>query len=70
LLETEDLEKLWLIRKHMSDASDFTDQFIRKMKRTKSNQEFMALFESATEQNGGAGQNGKGTAKTTKTTAS
>lgn len=69
LLAPEDLEKLWLIRKHMSDASDFTEQFIRKMKRTSSNTEFMALFESATEQNGdGQQMNNKGAAKTTKTT--
>ncbi|WP_202079661.1 transcription termination factor Rho [Caldalkalibacillus salinus] len=53
LLSTEDLEKLWMIRKNMSESSDFTDQFIRKIKRTKTNEEFMALFEGAEDEDKG-----------------
>lgn len=45
LLDQEDLEKLWAIRKTMSETPDFTEQFIRKIKKTKTNAEFMALFE-------------------------
>ena len=45
LLDQEDLEKLWAIRKSMSETPDFTEQFIRKIKKTKTNAEFMALFE-------------------------
>ncbi|GGK25920.1 transcription termination factor Rho [Caldalkalibacillus thermarum] len=46
LLDPDDLEKLWAIRQKMSENPDFTEQFIRKLKATKSNAEFMALFES------------------------
>ena len=46
LLDKEDLEKLWLIRKNMTESADFTDQFIRKIRQTQNNQEFMSLFES------------------------
>lgn len=46
LLPQEDLEKLWAIRKSMSESPDFTEQFIRKIKKTKTNKEFMALFEA------------------------
>lgn len=45
LLPQEDLEKLWAIRKTMSENPDFTEQFIRKIKKTKTNAEFMALFD-------------------------
>ena len=46
LLSPEELDKLWAIRKTMSDSPEFTEQFIRKLKNTKSNAEFLALFES------------------------
>jgi transcription termination factor Rho len=46
LLSPEELEKLWAIRKTMNETPDFTEQFIRKLKSTKSNAEFLALFET------------------------
>lgn len=46
LLSPEELDKLWAIRNTMSDSPEFTEQFIRKLKNTKSNAEFLALFES------------------------
>lgn len=48
LLDEYALEKLWAIRRAMSDSPDFTEQFIRKLKSTKSNAEFLAMFESET----------------------
>lgn len=71
LLNQEDLDKLWLIRKTMNESGDFTEQFIRKIKRTKTNQEFMALFEAASE-NGATAKmgNGRAVAKATKSPAS
>ncbi len=46
LLSPEELDKLWAIRKTMNDSPEFTEQFIRKLKNTKNNAEFLALFES------------------------
>lgn len=40
LLPKEQLDKLWAIRKTMSDTPDFVDHFIRRVKETKTNQEF------------------------------
>ena len=36
------LDKLWAIRKSMSDSPDFAEKFLRKLKQTKSNEEFFA----------------------------
>lgn len=77
LLEAQDLDKLWLIRKNLAEAPDFTDQFIKKIKKTANNEEFMALFE-APEGEGKAAEGAvrttaaasKATAKTSKTTKS
>ncbi len=41
LLVTKDhLEKMWLIRKSMQDSHEFMEKFLRKLKKTKSNEEF------------------------------
>ncbi len=40
LLEPEQLEKLWAIRKTFSDAPDFAERFLKKIRTTKSNEEF------------------------------
>ncbi len=48
LLEKEDLEKLWLIRKNLSETPDFIEQFARKIKETKTNEEFMATLSAPT----------------------
>jgi len=44
LLGKEDLEKLWLIRKNLTETPDFIEQFARKIKETKTNEEFMATL--------------------------
>jgi transcription termination factor Rho len=49
LLDKEDLEKLWLMRKNMTESPDFIEQFSRRLKKTKTNQEFMATIEAPTE---------------------
>jgi transcription termination factor Rho len=36
------LDKLWAIRKSMSDSPDFAERFLKKLKQTKSNEEFFA----------------------------
>lgn len=46
LLDQEDLDKLWVLRKNMKETPDFTEQFIRKLKKTESNREFLALIDA------------------------
>lgn len=46
LLPKEDLEKLWLLRKTMSEGSEHTEGFVRKLKNTKNNREFLATLEA------------------------
>lgn len=45
LIPKEHLDKLWAIRKSMSDTPDFAEKFLRKLKQTKSNEEFFALLD-------------------------
>src|SRR5690606_1490408 len=47
LLDKEDLEKLWFLRKTMSEGIEYTEGFVRKLKQTKSNKEFLATIEPA-----------------------
>lgn len=49
LLTQEELDKVWAIRKSMNDNSDFTEVFLRKMRSTKNNQEFLATLEGVKE---------------------
>jgi transcription termination factor Rho len=75
LLEKEDLEKLWLMRKTMTETPDFIEQFSRKLKKTKTNQEFMAMIESSAESTANTGKatggsTGNKTSRQTKTSVS
>jgi len=40
LVSKDHLEKMWLIRKTMQDSHDFIDRFLRRLKNTKTNDEF------------------------------
>jgi transcription termination factor Rho len=42
LLPKDQLDKLWAIRKSMSDSPDFAERFLKKLRQTKSNEEFFA----------------------------
>ncbi|HIX42344.1 transcription termination factor Rho [Kurthia sp. 3B1D] len=56
LLEKDQLDKLWAIRKTFSDSSDFTEKFLRKLRSTKSNVEFFeSLNNKSKEQRNGRG---------------
>ena len=46
LIPKEHLEKLWAIRKTFSDASDFTERFLRKLRTTETNAEFFDKLNS------------------------
>jgi transcription termination factor Rho len=41
LLTKEELEKVWAIRKNMTDSYDFIEAFLKKLAETKSNREFL-----------------------------
>lgn len=45
LIDKDHLDKLWAIRKTMDDSSDFVDHFFKRLKKTKTNQEFFDLFD-------------------------
>ncbi|WP_096203029.1 transcription termination factor Rho [Bacillus sp. FJAT-45350] len=45
LVPKEHLDKLWAIRKTMNDSSEFVDHFIKRIKETKTNQEFFDSIE-------------------------
>lgn len=56
LLEKEALEKLWAIRKNMNDSMEFVEQFLKKLSKTKTNQEFLDSLDTS----GGPASSGTG----------
>jgi len=44
LIPKEHLDKLWAIRKSLSDSPDFAEKFLRRLKQTKSNEEFFEIL--------------------------
>lgn len=57
LLSKEELDTIWAIRKNMNESYDFVEGFIKKLRDTKTNAEFLASFDVA-----GAKQSTNGTA--------
>lgn len=45
LVSKDHLEKMWMIRKSMRDSHDFTERFIKRIKSTKNNEEFLASID-------------------------
>ncbi|MFG6147302.1 transcription termination factor Rho [Halobacillus sp. B23F22_1] len=45
LLPKAELDKVWAIRKTMSDAHDFSDRFLRRLRASKTNEEFFELMD-------------------------
>ena len=46
LIAPDQLEKLWAIRKTFSDSHDFTEKFMRKLRTTKTNEEFFEKLDA------------------------
>jgi len=42
LMDPEQLDKLWTIRKTFSDSPDFTERFMKKLSHSKTNEEFFS----------------------------
>lgn len=76
LLDKEDLEKLWMMRKSMTESPDFIEQFSKRLKKTNTNQEFMATIEAPAEKSSaprrasGASTTTNKSTRTTKTSVS
>ncbi|MEB2293831.1 transcription termination factor Rho [Priestia megaterium] len=44
LIPKEHLDHLWAIRKSMADAPDFAEKFLKRLRQTKTNEEFFAML--------------------------
>ena len=49
LLTSEELDKIWALRRSLGENNEFTEIFLRRFKQTKSNTEFLATLESTAE---------------------
>lgn len=47
LLTKEELDTIWSIRKNMNDSHDFVESFLKKLRNSKTNTEFLAAFDTA-----------------------
>lgn len=56
LLAKEELDTIWHIRKNMNETPDFVEGFLKKLRNSKTNEEFLASFDT-TEDNRSNGSN-------------
>ncbi|WP_042171109.1 transcription termination factor Rho [Paenibacillus gorillae] len=49
LLTKEELEKVWVVRRNMTDTPDFVDGFLKKLADSKSNSEFLLSLDTSEE---------------------
>nr|WP_154960675.1 transcription termination factor Rho [Paenibacillus xylanexedens] len=47
LLSKEELDTIWAIRKNMNDSHDFVEGFLKKLRNSKTNAEFLAAFDAS-----------------------
>jgi len=55
LLNKEELDTIWAIRKNMNDSYDFVEGFLKKLRDSKTNQEFLASFDASASGNNASG---------------
>ncbi|ANS76308.1 transcription termination factor Rho [Paenibacillus yonginensis] len=65
LLTKEELDTLWSVRKNMNDSYDFVEGFLRKLRNAKTNEEFIASFDTPPEK-GGSSHSASGAASATR----
>ncbi|GAA0138125.1 transcription termination factor Rho [Paenibacillus sp. YSY-4.3] len=68
LLTKEELDTIWSIRKNMNDSYDFVEGFLKKLRDSKTNAEFLASFDTAGNSASSSGS-GSSTRRTTRTAA-
>ncbi|WP_150275783.1 transcription termination factor Rho [Paenibacillus tepidiphilus] len=76
LLTKEELDTIWAIRKNMNESYDFVEGFLKKLRDSKTNAEFLASFDvaggrenasaSGTASSGGTSNSGAGARRTTR----
>lgn len=76
LLSKEELDTIWSIRKNMNESYDFVEGFLKKLRDSKTNAEFLASFDvagnkegssaSSTASNGGTSNSGSSARRTTR----
>jgi transcription termination factor Rho len=66
LLTKEELDKVWAIRKNMSDAPDFVDNFLKKLKDTDNNEQFLMSLDTSAD----APRNDRSSAKSSSSSSS
>jgi transcription termination factor Rho len=49
LLTKEELDKLWVVRRNMTDTPDFVDGFLKKLADSKTNSEFLMSLDTIEE---------------------
>lgn len=65
LLSKEELDTVWHIRKNMNDSFDFIEGFLKKLRNSKDNAEFLASFDTSADNNT-KGSGAKSTASSSK----
>lgn len=78
LLSKEELDTIWAIRKNMNESYDFVENFLKKLRDSKTNAEFLASFDvagsktspSGTASSGGTSNSGTAARRTTRAKAS
>ncbi|SEK09987.1 transcription termination factor Rho [Paenibacillus polymyxa] len=69
LLNKEELDTIWAIRKNMTESHDFVEGFLKKLRNSKTNAEFLASFDlTAPSSNGSQGSSGGQQRRTTRST--
>lgn len=58
LLNKDELDIIWAIRKNMTESYDFVENFLKKLRNTKTNVEFLSSFDIAAPAGGLGGSNG------------
>ncbi|WP_036718106.1 transcription termination factor Rho [Paenibacillus harenae] len=49
LLTKEELDKVWAIRRNMNDSLEFVDNFLKKLKESENNEQFLMSLDTSTE---------------------
>ncbi|WP_077602263.1 transcription termination factor Rho [Oceanobacillus sojae] len=52
LVDKAHLDKMWLLRKTMQDSNDFLDRFLKRLKHSKNNEEFLQLMDEEMKRKG------------------
>ncbi|AJS60797.1 transcription termination factor Rho [Paenibacillus sp. IHBB 10380] len=68
LLTKEELDTIWAIRKNMNDSAEFVDGFLKKLRNSKTNEEFIASFDVPAKPSN-SGSNGNSNQSTTRRTS-